>query len=212
MNRARYLPGIVKRIVFGSRFIQYEKLQRIGRVQVGVGTYGIPKVELFAYDNTRLVIGSYTSIAKAVTFILGGNHPLDRVTTYPLRIMRRLPGAGQDGYPSSKGDVRVGSDVWIAYGATILSGVHIGNGAVVSARSVVASDVPDYGVVGGNPAKLIRYRFDPEVRLALLQISWWSWPDWVVDSAAPHLAGNDIASFIAWAHERNGSRDCEPER
>lgn len=152
------------------------KLQARGRVHTGPCCYGVPRVVSYAHDNTRLLIGSYTSVALRATFILGVNHPLDRVTSFRVRVMRNLPGAGTDGYPSSKGDIHVGPDVWIGYGALVLSGVTIGDGSVVAANSVVISDIPPYAIVAGNPAKLIRYRDTPEQRSALLEIAWWNWP------------------------------------
>src|SRR5664279_4016943 len=189
MDRARKLPIVFQRIFFGSDYARYERLRRAGRIQVGRGTYGAPCVETYAHDNTRLVVGRYTSIAKSATFILGGNHPMDRVTTYPLRIRRRLRAAGTDGYPSSKGDIIVGSDVWLCYGCLVLSGVAIGNGAVVTAGSVVTGNVPSFAVVGGNPARLLRYRFGPEIRNSLNEIAWWNWSATEVDDAVTRLAG-----------------------
>jgi hypothetical protein len=112
---------------------------------------------------------------------------------------RGLPGAGTDGYPNSKGDIQVGSDVWIGYGALVLSGVTIGHGSVVAANSTVITDVPPYAIVAGNPAKVIRYRHSPEQCAALLEIAWWNWPAADVDAAVDLLASADIDAFIGWA-------------
>lgn len=157
--------------------LEWSLLVRSGRVEVGRGTYGVPLVVTFAHDKTRLIVGSYVSIAGSVVFLLGGNHPLDRATTYPLRIQMRLDGAGRDGYPWSKGDIRVGHDVWIGHGATVLSGVELGTGCVVAAGAVVTKSVPPYAVVGGNPARVLRMRFDPSTIEALLELQWWTWSD-----------------------------------
>jgi acetyltransferase-like isoleucine patch superfamily enzyme len=206
MSRARYLPGPIRRAKFGRDFDTLERLKAEGRIVMGQGTYGVPVVETYAHDDTRLIFGAYTSIAKRATFILGGNHPADRVTTFPLRIMRSLPGAGSDGYPYSKGDIRVGSDVWIGYGALVLSGVTIGDGAMVAARSVVSRDVPPFSIVAGTPARVLRYRHTPEQSAALLEISWWDWPEEQIDAAVERLTSPDIDSFIEWAHTRRQVR------
>jgi acetyltransferase-like isoleucine patch superfamily enzyme len=201
-SRARFLPGPVRRMAFGRDLDLLVRLQRLGRVEYGVGTYGAPRIEHFAYDQTRLLVGSYTSIGRRVTFVLGGNHPRDRVTSYPFRIRLGLPGAGSDGYPYSKGDIRVGSDVWIGHGALILSGVEIGHGAVVAARAVVTRSVPAYSIVAGNPARVVRYRHSESQREALLEIAWWEWPPAQVSKAVALLSSADIDSFIEWAARR----------
>lgn len=197
MSRIEHVPLWIRRLMFGGDYAKFVKLQRQGRVRVGRGTYGVPLIETFAFDSTRLIIGSYTSIARMVTFILGGNHPTDRATTYPMRAMRKLPGVGADGYPSSKGDICVGSDVWIGHGALILSGVTIGDGAIIGAGSVVVSDVPAYGIAAGNPARVIRYRVSEEVRTSLSRIAWWEWSQEKIDAAVEDLCGPDVAKFVA---------------
>lgn len=132
---------------------------------VGTATYGA--VKLCAYGDTcRVRVGSYCSIAPDVTFVINNEHPLDRISTYPFRDM--LLGEGSEA--QSKGGIVVDDDVWIGYGATILDGVHIGQGAVIGAGALVAKDVPPYAVVGGVPAKLIKYRFDEDLREALLDV------------------------------------------
>lgn len=159
-----------------------------GRAVVGRHTYAIPDVETFRHDDTKLEIGNYTSIAAKVTFLLGGNHPLDRATTFPLREKLLLSGAGTDGFPSSKGSIVVGSDVWIGYGSLIVSGVSIGHGAVVAAGSVVVNDVPPYAIVGGCPARIIKYRLDPDLARRFIDVAWWDWPEGDVVRAASILA------------------------
>ena len=92
-----------------------------------------------------------------------------------------MPAPGELPY---KGDTIIGNDVWIGYEALIMPGVKIGNGAIVSSRSVVASDVPPYTIVGGNPAKPIRQRFEPETTTVLNEVAWWDWP---VERITRHL-------------------------
>lgn len=137
-------------------------------VSVGRATYG--PIRLVASGRQgRLTIGSWCSIAGGVTFVMNDEHPLDRVSTYPFRVMtlgQREPEA------LSRGGITVGDDVWIGFGATILDGVTIGQGAVVGARAVVTRDVGPYEIVGGCPAHVIRRRFDDETVAELLRIDW----------------------------------------
>lgn len=178
------------------RRLNQRRLLKSGRLTMGAHSYGIPDFETFDHDETRVRIGSFTSIAGGVRFILGGNHPVDRLTTFPLRIKLGLPEAGRDGYPYSSGDIEIGSDVWIATGVTVLSGVRIGHGAVVAAGSLVSRDVEPYSIVAGAPAKPIRKRFTDGEIAALLEIAWWEWPVEKVKDAAPLLSATDITAFL----------------
>lgn len=178
---------------------------RAGRIVVGSGTYGVPDVHFFHHDDTRLKIGNYTSIAAGVDILLGGNHAISGPTTFPFRTRYALPGAGEDGQPWSKGDVEIGSDVWIGHGATILSGVHVGHGAVISAGSVVTRDVRPYAVVAGSPAREVRRRFDDSVCDAMLRISWWDWPESVVLDRVGDLADLSIEEFVAKYGQRRAT-------
>lgn len=158
--------------------LRWEALQRDGIVSIGRHTYGLPNV--YAWDmSTKLTIGNFCSIAEGVVFILGGEHRIDWITTYPFNaIGDAWPNSELvKGHPSSKGDIFIGHDVWIGHGALILSGVKIGNGAVIGAGSVVTRNVDDYAVVAGNPAKFVKFRFDETHRNELLKIAWWDWPD-----------------------------------
>jgi acetyltransferase-like isoleucine patch superfamily enzyme len=161
--------------------------------RVGDWSYGWP--EVLAFGDTGLTIGRFCSIARGVTIIVKADHRTDWVTTYPFPEL--WPEArGYLGHPSKKGDVVIGHDVWIGQNATILSGVRIGNGAVVAAASVVTADVPAYGIVAGNPARLLRTRFPPEQIAALDRIAWWDWPVENIRAALPHLLSPDIGQFI----------------
>jgi acetyltransferase-like isoleucine patch superfamily enzyme len=151
------------------------------RHDIGDHTYGEPAV-LWWGEPARLTIGKFCSIADDVTILLGGEHPADWTSTYPFYGLAGRWTAGRDmPRPSTtKGDVSIGNDVWIGLGATILSGVSIGDGAIVGARAVVTRNVPPYAIVGGNPARLLRMRFAKTVRERLLEIRWWDWPDEVI--------------------------------
>ena len=132
----------------------------------------------FPFIGDKLIIGRFCALACGVKFIMNGaNHKLSGISTYPFQIF----GNGWDAVtpPMSelpyKGDTEIGNDVWIGYESLIMPGVKIGNGAIVSSRSVVVSDVPAYSVVGGNPAKVIKLRFEEDVINRLENIAWWNW-------------------------------------
>lgn len=140
--------------------------------QIGKFTYGCPRIIKY-HKNANLKIGNFCSIAEEVKIFLGGEHFMDKKTTYPLNtIFRKKP---LDEF--SKGDVVIGNDVWIGHGATILSGVSIGDGAVIGAESVVAKSVDPYSVVVGNPGKMVKKRFDKQTIKKLLKMRWWDWEE-----------------------------------
>jgi acetyltransferase-like isoleucine patch superfamily enzyme len=166
----------------------------------GVGTYGTPIVHEFA-NATRLVIGSYSSIADDVHIFLGGNHRIDWISTYPFPT--KIPeAAGIPDYETSRGDVIIGNDVWLGSGCTILSGITVGDGAVVGARSVVTRNVPPYAIVAGNPARLVRWRFDEATRQALSASCWWSWPENEVRQLSRLLSSSQVDEFLAYCSAR----------
>ena len=144
------------------------------RVSIGCGTYGNPKLLLWL-PNEAIKIGKYCSIAEEVTIFGGGEHRTDWVTTYPLRIAFDHPLAERDGHPATKGATIIGNDVWIGYRSTILSGVEIGDGSIIAAGSIVTKSFRPYSIIGGNPAKLIRRRFNYFTRQKLKRLEWWNW-------------------------------------
>jgi chloramphenicol O-acetyltransferase type B len=153
-------------------------------IEIGRGSYGGPKLHWSKGDfKWTLRIGAFCSIAEDVSIFVGahGRHTVDFMSTYPLGMVF---GRAAVRKPSrmTAGDlgVNIGNDVWIGRGAMIMAGVTIGDGAVVAARAVVNKDVPPYAIVGGVPAKLIRYRFDEATVARLLQVQWWNWPDEVI--------------------------------
>jgi chloramphenicol O-acetyltransferase type B len=168
--------------------------ERYPEYQIGRGSYGDLAL-LWRNTTSVLTMGNYCSVAKGVQVMLGGEHRPDWVTTFPFTKVsdefREWPG-----HPHSKGSVKIGNDVWICHEAMILSGVTIGDGAVIGARAVVARDVPPYAVVGGNPARVTRMRFPEDVVVRLLAVKWWDWPEARIAKALPLLLGPDIGRFL----------------
>jgi len=163
----------------------------------GKYTYGKPNI-LWSNDGAKLIVGNFCSIAKNVNIYLGGNHRVDWVTTYPFghvnqNIFNKFNG---EGHPTTKGDVIIGNDVWIAENVTIMSGITIGDGAVIANNSHVIKDVEPYSIVGGNPAKFIKYRFSKEQIDKLLKIKWWNWDDEKINKFTTLLCNPNIDEFI----------------
>jgi virginiamycin A acetyltransferase len=142
---------------------------------------------LYHYGPERLVIGKFCALATGVRFIMNGaNHRMDGPSTFPFPIMGGAWAEHFDlvtGLPG-RGDTVVGHDVWFGNNVMVMPGVRIGHGAIIASGSVVVGDVPDYGVVGGNPAKVIRTRYNDEDVARLLAVAWWHWP---VEHLTRHL-------------------------
>lgn len=140
-------------------------------VTVGKGTYGTLNIDVASMpeDLKNLTIGNFCSIGEGVKFLLNVDHPIHTISTYPFKV-RYLESVPSEAI--SKGNIQIDDDVWLGYGATVLSGVHIGQGAVVAAGAVVTGDVPPYAIVGGVPAKVIKYRFGPELIDTLLTVDY----------------------------------------
>ena len=171
-----------------GRVFRLKNLRKYGLITIGEHSYGFHDA-YFWNNETKLEIGKYCSIAEGVVFILGGEHRADWVTTYPFSAFSNNwgPASNIPGHPTSKGNIVIGNDVWIGHGALILSGSTVGHGAIIGARSVITKDVEPYAIYAGNPAKLIRYRFDEEVREKLLELAWWNWPHEKVVANMPWL-------------------------
>lgn len=136
---------------------------------ISVGNYSYGRLKVSSMNHkSHLSIGSFCSIAGEVTFLLNAEHDISTISTYPFKVMV----IGQKAEASTKGDIIIDDDVWIGERATIMSGVHIGQGAVIAAGSVVTHDVPPYAVVGGVPAKVIKYRFSKEIIDSLLKVDY----------------------------------------
>lgn len=168
-------------------------------VEAGRGSYfGSRPTIMYGHQGSKLRIGQFTSIAPGFTALLGGHHPFRNVTTYPF---------GKKANESyTRGDIVVGSDVWIGLGVTVLDNVKIGDGAVVGAYSLITRDVKSYEIVGGNPARHIRMRFPVNAIIKLLEIKWWDWPEDRIWKMSELLFQDDIWKFIEACEAEGGER------
>jgi virginiamycin A acetyltransferase len=163
----------------------------------------------FPFVGDRLRIGKFCAIARGVKFIMNGaNHQMDGISTYPFFIFgngweRARPAEDELPY---KGDTVIGNDVWIGYDALIMPGVTIGDGAIIAARSVIAADVPPYAIVGGNPARVVRQRFEADSVRRLLAIAWWNRSAEWIGKHLNLIRGGDVGALEIAAYRvvRNG--------
>jgi acetyltransferase-like isoleucine patch superfamily enzyme len=166
---------------------------------VGKYTYGQNNIKVYYWgEETWLTIGSFCSIAENIHVFLGGDHRTDWATTYPFghinqTIFNEFNGKG---HPATKGDVKIGNDVWIGANATIMSGVEIGDGACIASNSVVTKSVEPYSIVGGNPAKNLRKRFEDDIIEQLIELSWWDMDDYFINKMSPYLCNPRFVEYL----------------
>lgn len=187
-DRLCFLKNIIKNpnIIVGD-FTYYDDFEDVMNFEKNVKYH-------FDFVGDKLIIGKFCMIASGVTFIMNGaNHLTEAISTYPFAIF----GDGWEGamtgreYPR-KGDITIGNDVWIGYNATIMAGVTIGDGAIIATNATVVKDVPPYTIVGGNPARAIKRRFDDETIEKLLELQWWNKPlEWITKNVQA-LTGNEL--------------------
>lgn len=174
------------------------------KYEVGRYSYGVPKIRDYG-EFGALKIGAFCSFAPDVFILIGGNHRINWVSTYPFTAADKK----WDYYPNKsfsfgKGDIIIGNDVWMGTNATILSGITIGDGAVIGAFAVVTKNVPPYAVAVGNPAEVKKYRFSEDIIKELLEIKWWDWDDEKIKKYLPLICSDKIEEFIkAVKEERN---------
>lgn len=171
----------------------------------GKYTYGVESLQIFNYGYAgNILIGSFTSIASNVKIYVGQGkgHHSDFGSTYPFGINHthifnnlKKQEVGFDDY-RSKGDIVIGSDVWIGDGVTITPGIKIGHGAIIATNSHVIKDVPDYAIYGGNPAKLIKYRFEDKIIKEFLKLKWWDLEDSKINMILPFLQSKPVIEMF----------------
>lgn len=150
---------------------------------------------LFPFMGDKLIIGKFCQIATGARFIMNGaNHAMDGVSTYPFKVMGKSWSEAPINV-TSKGDTVIGNDVWIGNSATIMQGVHIGDGAIIGTNALVTKDVEPYTIIGGNPAQMIRKRFDDETIQVLLELAWWNWPIGKISNNLQAIVSGDIESL-----------------
>lgn len=174
-------------------------------VSVGRHSYGVTSHTILLARSANpptVTIGSFCSIAPGAVILANADHELDLPSTYPFRTLLfrsgHEGGLDYDNYDVvSRGNVDIGHDVWIGQNALILSGVSIGTGAVIGAGSIVTKNVPPYAIAVGNPAKVVRYRFPPEIIVKLLSSEWWLLPDDELKKLEKYFYSKDIEAFLA---------------
>ncbi len=156
---------------------------------------------LYPFSKEKLIMGKFCSIATDVEFLMSSaNHRMDSFSTYPFSIFQRGWEEGFDpGTLPWKGDTVLHNDIWLGYDATIMPGVTIGDGAIVGAKSVVTRDVEPYTIVGGNPARIIRKRFDDDTIQELLRIKWWDWSIETISKNVLAISDSDLDALRAIA-------------
>ena len=211
-------PLTVYPVAGQDRVVFLRPLIKSAQISVGDYTYyddpaGAEEFEqrnvLYAYGPEQLEIGRYCALGEGVRFLMAGaNHAMLGPSTFPFGIFGE-PWAERTmdlvmGAPS-RGDTVVGNDVWLGYGTIVMPGVTIGDGAIVAAASVVVSDIPPYAIAGGNPARVIRQRYDDADVDRLLRAAWWDWPAELVTEHARTIMSGTPAELerIALAHRQS---------
>lgn len=190
VTRTVYLKNIIKnpQIIVGD-YTYYDDPENADNFEKNV-------LYLFEFMGDRLIIGKFCQIASGVRFIMNGsNHAMNGVSTYPFKVFGGQWSSKDPMHVVNKGDTVIGNDVWIGNSATIMQGIKIGDGAIIGTNSLITKNVEPYTIVGGNPAREIRKRFDDDTIKFLLQLKWWNWN---VEKITKHLdliVNADIAAL-----------------
>ena len=199
-------PNSCHPIAGQSRLVYLKTIITNPNIQVGDYTYYDDEADpenfernvLYHFDfiGDKLIIGKFCSIASGVKFIMnGGNHRTDWFTNYPFPVFGNGWESAMPADWPHKGDMVIGNDVWIGYGATLMPGVQVGDGAIIASQSVVTKSVAPYAVVGGNPAQEIRKRFDDATIQTLLELRWWDWPIEKISRNLKTICGADLEAL-----------------
>jgi len=175
------------------RKVPYEAYPEMSLMTLGARSYLVGGVGESYTTDAHILVGNYSSLAHNLHFYLGLSHNHRAVTSYPMSVLTGAQGNEHAAY--NRHQLILGNDVWIGADVMLMSGVHVGNGAVIGAGAVVAKDVPPYAVVVGNPARVIKYRFDAETIERLQRIKWWNWPQEEIERHIPAL-NDDMEAFL----------------
>lgn len=187
-HRLCFLKNIIKNpnIIVGD-YTYYDDFENVENFEKNVKYH-------FDFTGDKLIVGKFCMIASDVKFIMNGaNHLSDAISSYPFAIFGGAWAHAMEGkeYPD-KGDIVIGNDVWIGYNSTIMSGVKIGDGAIIATNSTIVKDVQPYTIVGGNPAQLIKKRFSDETIEKLLDLKWWDWDIDKITGNVQFLTGKSV--------------------
>jgi acetyltransferase-like isoleucine patch superfamily enzyme len=177
----------------------------VNSVSVGKYSYGMLNIYNYNPSVEQLIIGNFVSIAPGVSFLLGENHQIDTVSSFPMYSTLYHEHYHKD--TESNGPITVEDEVWIGMNSIILSGVNISKGAIVAAGSVVTRSVPPYAIVGGNPARIIKYRFSEDIITELMKINLLDYPEWLIKENInlfykKILSVEDVKSFVELMNKR----------
>ncbi|HHB80204.1 MAG TPA: CatB-related O-acetyltransferase [Aliiroseovarius sp.] len=151
---------------------------------------------LYEFSPEQLIIGKFCQIADGARFITASaNHRYDGISSFPFAIFTGQAAQPRPSMPDPGPDTIVGHDCWIGSGATLLPGATLGNGVIVGAGAVVSGTIPDYAIVAGNPARVVRMRFNPEQISQINDIAWWDWPIQSILAAEAEICGGDVAAL-----------------
>ena len=195
VTRTVFLKNIIKspQIIVGD-YTYYDDPEDIYNFEKNV-------LYLFDFMGDKLIIGKFCQLASGIRFIMNGsNHAMNGVSTYPFKVFGKAwKDASMD--VVSKGDTVIGNDVWIGNGVTVMQGIKIGDGAIIGTNSLITRDVEPYSIVGGNPAKVIRKRFDDSTIEFLLELKWWDWPPEKIAQNLTAITTGDISSLKQLARQ-----------